>query len=339
MRAAAHPDRVSAMIQYGTYARLVQADDHPEGIPFDRLKAFWSRIEGDWVDPSSIDFWAPSRAGDPELHDWWGRLLRSGLSPRGAHAVFDMYLHLDVRSLLASVSAPSLILCREGDKIIPPALSHAVARGIPDAREVELAGGDHLFCTGDQDALLDEVERFLTGDLTHRPVDRVLATVLFTDIVGSTERAASLGDRRWRDVLERHDRLVKREVSRYRGRVVKSTGDGVLATFDGPARAVRAGMALRSAAPEALGSELRVGVHTGECELIGNDVGGIGVHIAARIQAHADPAQVLVSSTVKDLVVGSGLRFGDGGERALKGVPDTWRLFTVTGDEENQATG
>ena len=229
-----------------------------------------------------------------------------------------MYLHLDVRPLLASVRTPSLILYREGDRIVPPALSRGVARGIPDASKVELAGSDHLFCTGDQDALLDEIERFLTGDLTHRPVDRVLATVLFTDIVGSTERAAALGDRRWRDVLERHDRLVKREVGRYRGRVVKSSGDGVLATFDGPARAVRAAMALRSAAPETLGSELRVGVHTGECELIGDDLGGIGVHIAARIQADADPGQVLVSSTVKDLVVGSGLRLGDRGERALK---------------------
>jgi class 3 adenylate cyclase len=250
-----------------------------------------------------------------------------------------MYLHLDVRPLLSSVIAPSLILYREGDRIVPPALSRGVARGIPNAREVELAGSDHLFCTGDQDAMLDEIERFLTGNLAHRPVDRVLATVLFTDIVGSTERAAALGDRRWRDVLERHDRLVKREVGRYRGHVVKWTGDGVLATFDGPARAVRAGMALRSAAPETLGSELRVGVHTGECELIGDDLAGIGVHIAARIQADADPGQVLVSSTVKDLVVGSGLRFDDRGERALKGVPETWRLFAVTGDDENQATG
>jgi class 3 adenylate cyclase len=339
MLAAAHPDRVSAMVQYGTYARLGQAEDHPEGVPVDKLKAFWSRLSDDWVDPSTIDRWAPSRAGDPELHDWWGRLLRSGLSPRGARALFEMYLHLDVRPLLSSVRAPSLILYREGDRIVPPALSRGVARGIPDASEVELAGSDHLFCTGDQDALLDEIERFLTGDLMHRPVDRVLATVLFTDIVGSTERAVALGDRRWRDVLERHDRLVKREVGRYRGRVVKSTGDGVLATFDGPARAVRAGMALRSAAPETLGSELRVGVHTGECELIGDDLGGIGVHIAARIQADADPGQVLVSSTVKDLVVGSGLCFDDRGERELKGVPDTWRLFAVTGDEENQATG
>jgi class 3 adenylate cyclase len=233
---------------------------------------------------------------------------------------------------------PSLILCREGDKVVLPVLSRGVAQGIPDAQLIELGGADHLFCTGDQDALLDEIERFLTGDLKRQPVDRVLSTVLFTDIVGSTERAAALGDRRWRDVLERHDRLVKQEVARHRGRVVKSTGDGVLASFDGPARAVRAGMALRNAAPGTLGSELRVGVHTGECELIGDDLGGIGVHIAARIQAGADPGQVLVSSTVKDLVVGSGLRFGEQEERALKGVPDTWRLFPVTGDEEHQAT-
>jgi class 3 adenylate cyclase len=338
MLAAAHPERVSAMVQYATYARLAQAADFPEGIPPERLRAFWNMIESDWADPKSIDFWSPSRAGDPELRDWWGRLLRSGLNPGGARKLVEMYLDLDVRPLLASIRTPSLVLYREGDKIVPARLSQGVARGIPDAREVELAGGDHLFCTGDQDGLLDEIERFLTGDLARRPVDRVLATVLFTDIVGSTERAAELGDRRWRDVLERHDRLVKEEVGRHRGRVVKSTGDGVLATFDGPGRAVRAGMALRTAAPETLGSELRVGVHTGECELIGDDLGGIGVHIAARIQADADPGQVLVSSTVKDLVVGSGLRFGEQRDRTLKGVPDIWRLFPVIGDEEAEAS-
>ena len=337
MLAATHPDRVSAMVQYGTYARLTKAEDFPEGLPTEVMEKFWARIQENWAEPASIDYWAPSRAGDPELRDWWGKVLRSGLSPRGLRGLIDMYRHLDVRPLLGSVRAPSLVLYREGDLMVPAPLSRAVAKGIPEAREVELSGRDHLFCIGDQDSMLDEIERFLTGDLASRPVDRVLVTVLFTDIVGSTERAAKLGDHRWRDVLERHDRLVEREVSRHRGRVVKSTGDGVLATFDGPARAVRAGMALRSAAPTVLGSELRVGVHTGECEVMGNDLGGIGVHIAARIQAGADPGQVLVSSTVRDLVVGSGLRFGEQGERTLKGVPDTWRLFAVTGDDENPA--
>lgn len=334
MLAASHPDRVTAMVQYGTYPRVAQADDFPEGIPVDVMTRFWTRVQGDWADPSSIDTWAPSRAGDPELREWWGKLLRSGLSPRGMRGLLEMYLHLDVRPLLASVRAPSLVLHRAGDPLVPAPLSRAVARGIPGARAVELPGSDHLYCTGDQDSILDEVERFLTGNLALRPSDRALVTVLFTDIVGSTERAATLGDRNWRDVLERHGRLVEHEVGRHRGRVVKSTGDGVLAVFDGPARAIRAGVALRNAAPSAIDSELRVGVHTGECEILGDDLGGIGVHIAARIQADADPGQVLVSSTVKDLVVGSGLKFGDQRERALKGVPDTWRLFPVTGDDD-----
>ncbi len=220
-------------------------------------------------------------------------------------------------------------------RCVPPWLSRTVARGIPAAREVELPGSDHLFCAGDQDALIDEIEQFLTGGLGPAPTERTLATVLFTDIVGSTERAAALGDREWRDVLERHERLgAPRGRPARRGRVVKTTGDGVLATFDGPARAVRAGVALRDAAAETLGVELRVGVHTGECELMGQDLGGIGVHIAARVQGAAAPGEVLVSRTVKDLVVGSGLHFSDRGERKLKGVPGVWQLHAVAGDDD-----
>jgi class 3 adenylate cyclase len=245
-----------------------------------------------------------------------------------------MYEHLDVRPLLATVLAPTLVLYRSGDSMVPPELSRTVARGIPGAREVELEGVDHLICAGDADSMLDEIEQFLTGSLATRAADRILATVLFTDIVGSTERASELGDRRWRDLLERHDRMARREVGRHRGRVVKSTGDGLLATFDGPARAVRAGAALRGAASKELDIELRVGVHTGECEAIGEDVGGIGVHIAARIESAAHPGEVLVSSTVRDLVVGSGLRFEDRGEHDLKGVPMPWRLLALSGDDE-----
>jgi class 3 adenylate cyclase len=200
------------------------------------------------------------------------------------------------------------------------------------AVEVELEGPDHLFCAGDQQALVDEVERFLTGGLSTRTSDRVLATVMFTDIVGSTEHATAIGDQRWRDVLERHHRVANREVGRHRGRIVKTTGDGILAAFDGPARAVRAGIALRDAAPSELGVELRIGVHTGECEVIGEDLGGVGVHIAARVQTTAAPGEVLVSSTVKDLVVGSGLRFADRGEHSLKGLSEPWRLHAAVAD-------
>jgi class 3 adenylate cyclase len=330
MLAAAHPDRVSAMVQYATYARLSRAPDYPEGVPVEALREFWRGMRENWGDPSSIRLWAPSHARDVGLRDWWARMLRSGLSPSGARAIGEMYEHLDVRPLLPAVRAPTLVLYRSGDPVVRPELSRIVARGIPGARAVELDGNDHLFCAGDQDSILDEIEQFLTGGLVSAPADRVLATILFTDIVGSTECASALGDRRWRDLLEQHERLAHREIGRYRGRLVKMTGDGLLATFDGPARAVRCGIALRDAAAMELGAELRVGVHTGECEIIGSDLGGIGVHIAARIQAAASPNEVLASSTVKDLVVGSGLRFADRGEHTLKGIPDRWRLHAAS---------
>jgi class 3 adenylate cyclase len=334
MLAATHPDRVSAMVQYGTYARMSQAPDYPEGIPAETLDRLRNRMVTDWGDPRTLRAFAPTFDGNAEAGEWWGRLLRSGQSPGGVRPIADMYQLLDVRPLLGAVLAPTLVIYRNGDRMVSPEQSRVVARGIPGARAVELEGVDHLFCAGDQDAVLDEIEQFLTGNLAARPADRVLATVLFTDIVGSTERATELGDRHWRELLERHDRLARREVGRHRGRVVKSTGDGLLATFDGPARAVRAGAAMRDAASKELDIRLRVGVHTGECEVIGDDLGGIGVHIAARVQAAAEPEEVLVSSTVRDLVVGSGLRFDDRGEHDLKGVPMPWRLFALSGDDE-----
>ena len=336
MLAATHVDRVSAMVQYGTYARVTEDTDYPEGVPLERIRRFWTRMQENWADPASVSWWAPSHAGDAELEDWWARLIRSGLSPGGARAVAAMYEEVDVRPLLGAVRVPTLVMYREDDRMVPAALSRTVARGIPGAREVALRGADHLYFAGDQEPVLDEIERFLTGRLTSPPADRVLATILFTDIVDSTQHAAELGDRRWRGLLERHERLAEREVGRHRGRVVKSTGDGLLATFDGPARAVRAGVAMRDRVRESLGVELRVGVHTGECELIGDDLGGLGVHIASRVESSAEPGEVLVSGTVKDLVVGSGLRFEDRGERTLKGVPGQWRLHAFTADDERQ---
>jgi len=333
MLTASHPERITAMVQYGSYARVSQAPDYPEGVPADVLRAFWGRMRDNWADPSSISMWAPSLADDPEVRDWWSRMLRFGSSPSGARAIGEMYEHLDVRPLLPTIHAPTLVVYRSDDKVVLPAWSRVVAQGIPGAREVELPGVDHLFCAGDQQALLDEIEQFLTGRLVSPAGDRVLATVLFTDIVASTERAVAVGDRQWREVLERHQRLADREIGRHRGRLIKTTGDGVLAAFDGPARAVRAGIALRDAGPPELGVQLRAGVHTGECEAIGEDLGGIGVHIAARVQAAAEPGEVLVSNTVKDLVVGSGLEFADRGEHALKGVPGSWRLHAAVADD------
>ncbi len=333
MLAATHPERVSAMVQYATYARVSQAPDYSEGVPLEVLRRLMTRMVEQWGDAVTIDLWAPSLAGDPELRDWWARLLRSGGSPRSMRTIALTYEELDVRALLHAVRVPTLVLYRSGDRLVPAALSRTVARGIPGAREVELAGADHLFIAGDQDALIDEIEEFVTGRPAAAARDRMLASVLFTDIVASTERAVELGDRGWRELLGRHERLVERELVRYRGRLVKSTGDGALATFDGPARAVRSAIAIREGA-RAIGLELRAAIHTGECELIGSDLAGIAVHLTARMQAAAAPGEVLISGTVKDLVVGSGLEFEERGPHVLKGVPGEWPLYAVTGDAE-----
>jgi class 3 adenylate cyclase len=331
--AALHPDRISAMVQFGTYPRLSEAPDFPEGVPLPLLRGAFGQMVETWGDPATIDQWAPSLAGDPEVREWWGRMLRSGGSPASMRAIAQMYEELDVRPVLSTVTVPTLVLFRTGDRVIRPELSRVVARGIPGARAVELPGNDHLFCAGDQAALLDEVEEFLTGRPAVVAGERVLATVLFTDIVGSTDHAARLGDRGWREVLARHERVVARELGRHRGRLVKSIGDGTLATFDGPARAVRSALAIREACAP-LGLELRAGVHTGECELMGDDVTGMAVHLAARVEAAAAPGEVLTSGTVKDLVVGSGLEFESRGTHALKGVPGEWPLYSVRGDAE-----
>jgi DNA-binding SARP family transcriptional activator/class 3 adenylate cyclase len=335
MLAAARPERVSAMVQYGTYARVSQAPDYPEGVRPDVLHRFVSWMVEEWGNPVSLDLWAPSLAGDPEARAWWARWLRSGASPGAVRTIGLMYEALDVRPLLSSVSVPTLVLYRSGDRLFRPPLPHAVAVGIPGARELELMGDDHLFIAGDQDAMLDQVEEFVTGRPPAAAPDRMLATVVFTDIVRSTERAAELGDRRWRELLGQHNRLVERELARYRGRFVKSIGDGVLATFDGPGRAVRFALAIREGA-QTMGLELRAGVHTGECEVLANDVAGMAVHLAARVQAAAGPGDVLTSGTVKDLVVGSGLEFEDRGRHVLKGVPGEWSLYAAAGDAERR---
>jgi class 3 adenylate cyclase len=331
MLAAMQPDRVSALVEYGTYARLAQAPDYPEGIPLERLRQGWTTLIETWGHPASLELWAPSLAADPEVRTWWTRLLRSGASPGSVRTLGQMYEELDVRPLLPGVRAPTLILYRAGDRVVPARLSRVLAEGIHGARAVELAGDDHIFLAGDQDAMIDEIEEFVTGRPAVAASERVLATVLFTDIVRSTERAAELGDRDWGDLLARHERLARRELSRHRGRLIKIMGDGVLAIFDGPARAVRSAVAMRDGAQD-LGLELRAGVHTGECEVTEGDVAGIAVHLAARVEGAAAPGEVLASSTVKDLVVGSGLEFEDRGAHELKGIPGQWPLFAVSGD-------
>lgn len=331
MLAATHPDRISHMVQFGTYARLAKAPDYPEGLTLEQQGELERQLREHWGEPVLLRHWAPSAADDPEVQRWWSQLMRWGAGPGLAATLMEMYRSLDVRPLLPLVRVPSLILWREGDRLIRPAFSKVVAEGIPGAIGKELPGNDHLAMAGDVDSVIDEIEHFITGETASRPVRRVLSTVLFTDIVDSTRLAAELGDRRWRELLDDCSRGWRRELERQGGNVIKSTGDGLLATFDGPAQAVRAALAARETARR-LGIESRAGVHTGECELIGDDIAGIAVHIASRAEAAGRPGEVTTTGTVKDLVIGSGLEFDERGVHELRGVPGSWPLFAVAGD-------
>ena len=326
--AATHPDKVSALVLYCTFSRSRWAPDY-DWVPSDESRQ--ARIDASVVQwgsggvPAAL---APSKADDPAFIEWAGRMERYSASPGTIRTIMEAIGETDVRHVLPSIRVPTLIMHRRDDSFLMVEHSRYLAEHIPGARYVELEGTDSLFSAGDSEAILGEVEEFLTGERHEREPDRVLATVLFTDICRSTERAAEMGDSAWRDVLERHDRVVNREVLRHRGRAVKSTGDGVLATFDGPARAIRAATTIGEEVRR-LGIEIRAGLHTGECEVMGDDVGGLAVHIGARVMGRAGPGEVLVSSTVKDLVVGSGIDFEERGAHELRGVPGEWRLFAV----------
>jgi class 3 adenylate cyclase len=282
-----------------------------------------------WGDGSRIIGLSPSSVDNPRLRQWYARLERLAASPGTALKLMRMNGEIDVRAVLPSIQAPTLVLHCVGDTFIDIRHSRYLAEHIPNARFVELPGDEALSFGEAAAAELDEIEEFLTGARHTTESERILATVMFSDIVDSTRRASELGDRRWRDLLESIESSVGRELVRFRGRAVKSMGDGFLATFDGPARAIRCATAIRDTAEAQFGLEVRSGLHTGEIELIGDDVGGIAVHIGARVGSSAGPGEVLVSGTVKDLVVGSGIAFEDRGERELKGVPGTWRLWAV----------
>jgi pimeloyl-ACP methyl ester carboxylesterase len=326
--AAMHPSRVHSLVLIGTWPRLREGPDFPQGVPAGAMASAGERIAERWGTPVAARTFAPSAAEDPEFREWWARLLRAGGSPATVRELMRTYEEIDVRAALPAISAPTLVLNREGDRIAPPERSRPFVELIPDSRMVELPGEDHLFAVGDVDAMFDEVERFLTGTTGERRPERSLATVLFTDIAGSTALAAELGDRRWRALLGEHDRIAREQVERYGGRPVKSLGDGLLAAFDGPARAIRAAGAIRDAT-RSLGVRIRSGLHAGEVEMIGEDIGGLTVHIGARIGSLAEPGEVLASRTVKDLVIGSGFEFDDRGSHVLKGVPDEWQLYAV----------
>jgi class 3 adenylate cyclase len=275
-----------------------------------------------------MDVWSPSLLGDEAYKQWRATYLRLAASPGAALAVMRMNMEIDVRHILPAIDVPTLILHRTGDRLTPVDQARYLAKSIRGAKLVELPGEDHTPYAGDADALLDEIEEFLTG-IRHGPEpDRMLATVLFTDIVGSTKRAAELGDHDWREMLEEHHTIVRRQLARFRGVEVDTAGDGFLATFDGPGRAIHCAASICREV-RLLGIEVRAGLHTGECQIVGNKLGGIAVHIGSRIAGLAMPGEVLVSSTVKDLVVGSGITFEDRGMHALTGVPGEWRLFAI----------
>ncbi len=330
--AAANPDRTRALVMYGTRAKVLSTPDYPWGYEPSAPDVWAAERESFWGTDAYARRWlkqlAPSVANDDQFVRWYSRLLRQSGSPGTEEAYSRWMGGLDLRSMLSAVHVPTLVLHRTGDRDVPIAAGRDVADRIAGARFVELPGADAFPWAGDQEPLLAEVESFVTGSRATEAADRVLATVLFTDIVGSTEKAVALGDARWKELLTAHDERAKAEIARFRGSYVNTTGDGLLATFDGPARAVRCAHAIGEAV-KPLGIEVRAGCHTGEIELEGSDVRGIAVHVGARVASLAAPSEVLVSSTVKDLVAGSGLVLEGAGEYELKGVPDRWHLYRV----------
>jgi class 3 adenylate cyclase len=328
MFAATYPERTEALVMYATFARATWAPDYDWAWEPGERNRRMDELVNQWGKGLVAAAVAPSRRDDPQFLEWAGRLERLAASPGSVRQIFDLIGKFDVRDVLPSIRVPTLVMHRTGDSFIYPEHSRYIASKIPDARLVELEGSENMFSIGDSEAILGEIEEFLTGSRHESEPDRMLATVLFTDIVGSTETAASLGDATWRRVLQQHDELMRRALTRHRGREIKHMGDGFLATFDGPARAIRCAAAVAEEL-RPLGLGVRAGLHTGECEMLNGDLGGLAVHIAARVMDAADAGEVLVSSTVKDLVVGSGIAFEDRGARELRGVPGEWRLFAV----------
>ncbi len=329
---ASYPERVSGLALCGTFAYgIPDAEDNPGGLRWAQKAAVFTEAIRAWGTGRTMSLLAPSAEG-ALLRQGLASFERSAASPRMAQALWDMAIEIDVRDILPTIGVPTLVVHREHEF---PSVEHAqyMASHIPGARLAVLPGEDHIPFFGDVERYIGEIEAFLTSPLAEQLPERVLTTVLFTDIVSSTEQASELGDRRWRELLEEHYSLVRELLERFRGREVSTTGDGFLASFDGPARAIRCGQALIERLSDS-GICIRAGIHTGECEVIGDDLAGIAVHIGARIAALGRPRELLVSSTVKDLVVGSGISFEHHGEHALKGVSDPWRVYCVLGDED-----
>jgi pimeloyl-ACP methyl ester carboxylesterase/class 3 adenylate cyclase len=328
--AATYPNRTSGLILYGAMAKWMRSADYPwapdhEG--FEGKGRFAPMVEN-WGTAESLKWFGPTVAEAEPVRQWWAMFLRLGASPAASVALDRMNLSIDIRPLLSAIAVPTLVLHRTGDMIATLEEGRYLAEHIPGAKFVELAGTDHVPVVGGVDAIINEVQEFVTGERGVVEPDRVLATILFTDIVNSTGRVAEMGDQRSQDLLDMHHALLRKQIDRFHGRAIRSTGDGILATFDGPARSIRCILAVVNELRR-LGIEIRAGLHTGEIDLVGNDIGGIAVHIAARVMAKAGASEVWTSSTVKDLVTGSGITFGDRGMHSLKGIPGEWHLFSV----------
>ena len=322
LAAATHPDRFSSLVLMGPAARGAAV------LNAEALDLIADAIENGWGQGQLANLFAPQMTGDPEFMAWWSRYERSSCSPAMARKLARLSAQSDISDVLPDVRQPALVIRRHGDPMVSEEMAREVAALMPNARYVEVPGEGTLHQIGDPTEIMREIESFLAAEQLDVDPDRVLATVLFTDVVDSTSRAAELGDTRWRDLLDHHDEVIRRQLQRFGGREVKHTGDGILATFDGPARGVRCASAA-VVAMERAGLPIRAGLHTGECERRGTDMGGMAVHIGARVCGEADPSEVLVTSTVKDLVIGSGLHFAERGPRRLKGVPEELRLFAA----------
>lgn len=326
--AATYPERTTVLVGFGIFAKRIWSPDYPWAPTPEQRQKFFEAIESGWGSVVDLEILAPSRAQDDPFRRWWSSFLRRSASPGAALELARWNTEIDVRHVLPVIRVPTLILHRSGDLDVNPAEGRYIAEQIPGAKFIELPGPDHLPWVGDRDAILDEVEAFLTGVRPVRQTDRVLTTVLFTDIVDSTQHLSQLGDRQWQELMDAHDAIVHREVKKFQGKVIKNTGDGFLAIFDGPARAIRCACAIKEAV-RSLDIWIRAGLHTGEVELEENDIRGIAVHIAARVAVQARKGEVWVSRTVKDLVAGSGIQLNEEGSFLLKGIPDEWGLFSV----------
>jgi class 3 adenylate cyclase/pimeloyl-ACP methyl ester carboxylesterase len=324
--AATHPERTQALVLYAPVAKTVASYDWPSGKTEQEQRRFVERFTAEMGTGENLDLQGPSF--DQAFKKWWARFERLVATPGAYQELAHVFTALDVRQVLPHIQAPTLVLHRAGDRIVSSTQGRAIADAINGAKFVEQAGDDHIPFLGNPDALVDEVEEFLTGVRPVHETDRVLSTVLFTDIVGSTERASAMGDKTWRGLLQRHHDIVRRELVRFRGHEVNTAGDGFLATFEGPARGIRCAQSIRESL-RGIGLEIRAGLHTGEVEIMGEGIGGIAVHIGARVAATAESGEILLSSTVKDLVAGSGLTFEDRGSHRFKGVHDEWRLFAA----------